>query len=278
MTSMIHRDKSTEDEELRYLDLLKEHFTTVFHEKHPTAMLNLIFNDSYDKILGKNYRKKRISKRKTKKLRDEIVSRLRRKYGRWINLTNFKVKSPSDIRFVTNFNRVYRIEGQGKLYGSPSELVCGGIFYTSHCLERFEERADPLLYANVIIALIETYKTEPTSADILMGLIMTSDYEYGRWKEFLYLNVRVGALVLDDLGEIFIAKTFLTPDMLHPEMKWYQPLINEGEDRDITSFQELIHKKSIPIDKPTFILNSFIEGMIEELMDKIQKGEDYPET
>jgi len=271
MTSMIHRHKTSEEEELRYLDILKKHFTTVFHEKHPTAMLNLIFNDSYDKILGKNYRKQRISKRKTKKLRDEIVDRLRHKYGRWINLTNFKVKSPNDIRFITNFNRVYRIEGQGKLYGSPSELVCSGIFYTSHCLERFEERADPFLYANVIIALMEAYKTEPTSADNLVGLIMTSDYEYGRWKDFLYLNVGVGVLVLDDLGEIFIAKTFLTPDMLHPEMKWYQPLINENDDREITSFQELINKKSTLIDKPTFIHDSLIESMIKDLKDKIKK-------
>lgn len=273
MTSTIHRDKSNEDEELRYLDILKKHFTTVYHEKHPTAMLNLIFNDSYDKILGKDYQKKRISRRKAKKLKDEIVSRLRRKYGRWINLTNFKVKNPNDIRFITNFNRVYRIEGHGKLYGSPSELVCGGVFYTSHSLERFEERADPFLYSNVIVALMDAYKTEPTSADILMGLIMTSDYEYGRWKEFLYLNVRVGALVLDDLGEIFIAKTFLSPDMLHPEMKWYQPLMKEDEYRDITSFQELINKKSIPIEEPTFIHDQLLEGLMEELMKKVQKGE-----
>lgn len=283
MASIIKRSETSQQEEKKYLDILKKHFDAVTCEKHPDAMLNIIFTDAYNKVLGKDYRKERISKRKQKKLREEIINRLRRKYGRWINLTNFKAKNPYKISFQTNFNRVYRIKNVGILYGSPSEIVCEGIFYTSHCLERFEERAKPELYENVTNTLKHLYKTEPTSADILMGLILTSDYEYGKWKstvygtekKFYYLNVSVGALALEDLGDVFIAKTFLTPDMLHPKMKWLKPLLNEDEDEEkITSFKELINLGTIKIDKPQFISDEIIKNIIDDLFNMEEELDD----
>lgn len=261
--TIIRRSAVSKAEEEKYLKILNKHFKTMTCEKHPNAMLNIIFTDAYDKILGKNFKKQRISKKKGKKLRNEILRRLRTKYGRWINLTNFKAKDPGSITFQTNFNRVYRVEDQGILYGSPSEMVCDGIFYTSHCLERFEERADSQLYEPVTNEMKGIYGTEPTSADIMIGLVMSSNYEYGRWREFCYLNVRVGALVLEDLGDVFIAKTFLTPDMLHSEMKWYQPIIDPEEH--INSFQELINLDSTNISEPTFIhdeLLNLISGLL----------------
>ena len=274
MTSILKRSELSQQEEQKYLDTLNKHFDAVTCEKHPNAMFTLIFNEAYDKILGKNFRKERISKRKQIKLREEVVTRLRRKYGRWINLTNFKAKNPYDISFLTNFNRVYRIKNIGILYGSPSEMVCEGIFYTSHCLERFEERADPELYKNVTEALTRIYKTKPTSADIMMGLILTSNYEYGKWKSieyednklFYYLNVSVGALALEDLGDLFIAKTFLTPDMLHPEMKWLQPLFNEEDE--ISSFKELLNLDTIKIDEPTLIYDEIVDAIVMSLFNR----------
>lgn len=249
--SLIRRSQSSKEEEQKYLEILNKHFKTVTCEKHPNAMLNIIFNNAYEKILGFDFKKKRISKRKEKKLKDEIISDLRRRYGRWINLTNFKAKSPDAILFQTNFNRVYKVENQGILYGSPSESICGGIFYTSHCLERFEERADTTVYTSVANEMKKLYKTEPTSADIIIGLIVASNLEYGKWREFRYLNIHTGALVIEDLNDVFIAKTFLTPDMLYKEMTWYQPLMTY--DKKITSFQKLLNMDSIKIEKPLFI-------------------------
>lgn len=264
--SLIRRSTNSKEEEKKYLEALNKHFKAVTCEKHPDAMLNIIFTDAYEKILGRNFRKQRISKKKEKKLKNEIISRLRHKYGRWINLTNFKIKNPAEIYFQTNFNRVYKVEDMGILYGSPSELICDGIFYTSHCLERFEERANPEFYDPITEEMKKIYKTEPTSADIMIGLIMSSNMEYGRWKDFCYLNVRVGALVLENLTDVFIAKTFLTPDMLHPEMTWYQPLI--APDEHFSSFKELMEIDFIKIEKPSFIFDELYDIIGDLFLDR----------
>lgn len=272
--SIIKRDK---EEEQIYLDLLNLHFKTVTYEKHPDAMMNLIFQEAFNKVLGANFAKKRISQRKEKRIKEAVLHQLRAKYGRWINLMNFKIKDKNRAFYRTNFNRVYKVEGLGILYGSPSHMLCGNIFYTSHCLERFEERADPFLYEPVKNRIRELYKTEPTSADIMIGLIMSTNYEYGVWKEFKYLNVQIGVLVLQDLGDVFIAKTFLTPDMLYEGMKerWYQPVLKVSTREigehflDIDSFHsfaDLLKHESRKIEKPTFIVDE-----LTELMGRIQK-------
>jgi hypothetical protein len=274
-TSMgMDRDRSrlirNKEEEQVYLDLLNHHFKTVTAEKHPDAMLNLIFRESYEKVLGVSFAKERIGKRKAKAIRNLILLKLQKKYGRWINLTNFKIKNINQCLFMTNFNRVYNVEGQGKLYGNPSHSISGGVFYTEHCLERFEERVSPHLYEPVTERLRFTFKAEPTSADIMFGLVMSSNLEHGVWKEFKYLNINVGALVLEDLGDVFIAKTFLTPDMLYADMKWYQALIQEGDQ--FHYFADLLKHECIKIEQPDFLINRLAKSLDPETIEKIMKG------
>lgn len=266
--SVLVRDK---EEEKMYLDLLNHHFDAVTAEEYPDAIMNLIFREAYETVLGTYYRKQKVSKKKSQKIRDYVLNKLRRKYGRWINLTNFKIKDVDRCVFMTNFNRVYDVKGHGKLYGSPSQNICGNVFYTTHCLERFEERVPEYLYEPITKQLKKNYKADPTSADIIVALVVLSNKEFGVWKEFKYLNLDVGALVMEDLGDIFIAKTFLAPDMLNEEMRWYAPVVTK--DDTFNSFADLLKHKSERIEKPDFLIDRLAEVLAPAIIEQILRGE-----
>lgn len=264
----ICRPDCDKEEEQNYLELLQKHFPDVStFEKHPDAMLNLIFTEVYEKILGPNYSKKRVSKRKEKIIKNKLIERMRNKYGRWINILSFEFKTPAYARYDTNFNRAYRIKNMGILYGSPSQHLCGNIFLTSHSLERFEERLDPQCYAPITNELINLYKTEPTSADVLVALILTSNMEYALKDNFCYLNIRVGVLVLENLGDIFIAKTFLTDEMIADNLQWYLPL-RKNKNIRLSSFVEFLELEKIKIERPIFLREEIAEMLLNFLTDK----------
>jgi len=271
--SKLTRDKR---EERLYLDLLSNHFDKVTTaEPHPDAIINLIFKDAFDKVLGMNYRKQSISLRKGLKIRNIILERLRKKYGPYINLTHFKIKDAENIRFSTNFNRVFNIKGLGRLYGSPSDLLCGNIFYTTHCLEQLEKRVPEYLYAPLAREIKEAYKMKPTIADIMIGMVMNSNLEYGIWEGFKYINLTYGALVLEDLNDIFIAKTFLTPDMIHRDMEWHAPLLKEGDG--FHSFGDVFKHDSIKISKPTFLIDVLNAIFGDDIAQQVLSGPDDDE-
>jgi hypothetical protein len=258
----IERPDCDKEEEQNYLELLQKHFPGVStFEKHPDAMLNIIFTETYEKVLGPNYSKTRIGKRKEKQIKKILLERMRNKYGRWINILCFEFKNPGHARYDTNFNRVYRIKNVGILYGSPSNYLCGNIFLTSHCLERFEERTSPCYYSPITNQLTELYKTEPTSADIIVALILNSNMEYALKDEFCYLNIRIGVLVIENLGDVFIAKTFLTDDMIANNLQWYLPLIEDSK-KDINSFIEFLELETIKIKKPIFLLEEIANVLL----------------
>ncbi|RLG45583.1 MAG: hypothetical protein DRN81_01310 [Thermoproteota archaeon] len=249
----IKRDKEVEQV---YLALLNEHFETVSLEKYNDAMMNLIFTEACEKTLGKNFRKQRISKRKEKKIKEYVENKLRHKYGKWVNMTDFKIKNISNIFFKTNLDRVFNVPGLGKLYGAYYRCCCGNIFFTEHCLERFEERANPLIYILLRRRMEEHLKGPATSVDILSGLLSASSLEYGRKDNYYHVNATVGILVVEDFGDVFIAKTFLSPDMIKP-VKWFKPDIYDRET--VSSFSDVINCKGEYIDNP-----QFIEEMIQK--------------
>jgi len=260
--------KYGKEEENYYLKLLKKHFgkdNVSTFEEHPDAMISIIWSRTFDEICGKNYQKKRIPQRKQKAIKEKILQKLRSKYGRWINLTNIKFKGVGNASYQTNFNRVYKIKNSGILYGSPNRGSCGNIFVTSHCIERLEERVDPRAYSPLTEDLKRIYKTDPTSADILVGLILNSNKEYAMKDGYCYLNIRMGVLALEDLGDIFIAKTFLTPDMLK-EMEWCQPLIDPEIDIKIDSFADLLKLDTIKIREPKFFEQELAETFFKLLL------------
>lgn len=254
--SSISRNKESEQV---YLALLNEHFKTVLLEKYNDAMLNLIFSDACDSVLGKNFAKKRISARKEKKLKEYIATKLRKKYGRWISFTNFKIKSPHNIQFRTNLDKMYTVPGHGKLFGANYHTACGNIFYTEHCLERFEERVDHKLYNFIMGNIKEVAGAYPTGVDVLSMMILSSRLEYGKVEGYYHVNITSGILVLEDFGNVFIAKTFLSPDMIKPT-KWYLPLV--GNVENMTSFSDVVKSPCDQIDAPDFSTNIMKEAQL----------------
>lgn len=245
--SSITRDK---EQEQVYLALLNEHFKTISLEKYNDAMMNLIFSEACDKVLGKNFTKKRISKRKEKKIKEYVAERIRKKYGKWVNLINFKLKNPFHIQFQTNLDRVFTVTGHGKLFGASYHTACGNIFYTEHSLERFEERVDNNMYNFIMGRIKETAGSYPTTVDVLSMMIMGSPFEYGKIENHYHLNIMSGIVVMEDFGDVFIAKTFLAPNMVK-SVQWYRPDI----DIDMMkSFAEVIKSPCERIEKPTLLI------------------------
>jgi len=267
-TGRIYRNK---EEEHIYHDLLKDHFSSVeTYEKYPDAAFNLLLTAVCDKVLGKNFRKERISQRKSKKINKIVKEKLNKKYGPWITFTNFRIKKDLTIQYRTNLHRIFRVKGRGILYGAEFHDVTGNIFFTSHSIQRFEERADQNYTLPFGGVLKNVFKTEPTSYDLLNYLIRTSNMQYGRIDNYCYLNTVVGYLVLEDLGDVFIAKTFYSNDMKKGDIKWYEA---DADPENATSFADILNSPALPIDEPIFIQDEFKALMgikLEELIEKIK--------
>ena len=265
--SRIQRNKEGEQV---YLDLLNNHFETVTYEKYPDAMMNLIFSESRIHVLGKNYRKEKISQRKKKKIYTEIIKRMRAKYGKYVNITYFKMKGVTQIEFATNLDKVFVVPGHGTLYGAQYHSPCGNIFFTSHSLERFEERVDDDHYAWLKRAITDKDNAEPTTVDIISGMILASDMVYGRYQDFCHLYLPIGILVMEDFGDVFIAKTFLSPDMVKP-VKWYLPEMVRAQKDSLNSFADVMNFGCEEIEQPPFY-DDMIQ-MVKDLMERMEVTE-----
>ena len=240
------------------LAMLNKHFRTATFEKHPKAMLTIIIDQAMDKVLGKKYSKQRISKRKQVKLYEVIINRLRNCYGKYVNFSNFKCKDPGDIKFVTNFDTVYRTEF-GLLYAYVKEGIWSTIFYTEHCLERFDERCREDIREVLDRKVFSLIKAPPTAADIIMTLTVVGkgDFEYGFNEPYYYLNIGPGFLVLEDYMDFFVAKTFLSPKMVDSKISWYQPDLGtdqmEFPSKYFKTLKEILIYKPKPIKMPLFL-------------------------
>jgi hypothetical protein len=215
------------------LSLLNGHFKTYPFEKHPKAMLTILFQRGCDRILGKNFAKQRISKAKEKKLYQFINERLKACYGRWVMVDRFNIKNPYFVRFTCNLTVAFKNEW-GNLYTSSSHRSLEDVFFTAHCFERVEERLPTDVFQQVSGAVIRCMKfyplAVPTSADITFLFTEVSNREHARYNGFIYLNIRVGVLVLQDFGNLYVAKTFLSYEMAETlNLRWVSPLFDDPE-------------------------------------------------
>jgi hypothetical protein len=215
--------KKYDDEwEKRCLEILNKEFHARPVEKHPGALISMEFDAAAKRVLGPDFRKERLSQRKQKALRAELTRRLQLRYGRYVNIQSFEPKG-NGVQFECNLTRCYTTD-QGRLYGSPEWCTCRDVFYTSHCFERFEERAHPDFVKFATDDWKKVYGNAPTAADLLLMMVNAGDHVHapGGGVAF-YLNVWYGALVMDVHDEFCVAKTFLTPDMLSLELDWFEP-------------------------------------------------------
>jgi hypothetical protein len=237
------------------LGLLNKHFKTAVLERYPEAMMMTFVENAWNVVLGKDYKKERVSKAARERIRDNILQQLRTYYGKWITVVNFDKK----FRFRTNFEYVYKTE-HGRLYGNPPNTAFSNLFFTSHSLEQFEERVPLEKYKDFSTAYKRVHGTAPTAADIIPFFVMCC-FQYAVHKNFIYLNVNYGILVLEVLSQhVCIAKTFLSPDMNIPLMSWriIRPefkLFIDNVDPEI--LVDKMKEISDPLDEPSFELPGF---------------------
>jgi len=265
-----------DDTDKAQLEMLNRYFKTTPSEKHPKAMLSMMFEQTFNKVLGENFCKKRVGERKAERYYAVLLKRLQGCYGKYINVTNFRIKRVTNsyqLHFGTNFSRVYKTEF-GLLYGAPYTGLWEKIFYTYHCFQRFDERCPEIYRKVAAIKIAQNIKTKPTTADIVMTLTMLcrGTFQYAKVNNFYYLNIGPGALVLEGYKEFLIVKTFLMPEMVDKNLKWLQPTLKPEYYRKPSQYfcdiRDLFIFDPFSISGPDFWI---------DISDKIEVSEDMVE-
>ena len=271
------------------LAMLNKYFSATPFEKYPRVMIQVLIERATDKVLGKNFAKQRISKKKQRKIQEVIKQMMQGKYGPYINFFMRKMKTDGTIHFSTNFNQVFRVEflndqgfpKRGLLYGSPDNGVGKDIFYTTHCFEQFKARCAPEVYARLSHKLKSIYHSEPTPADVLSLLISYPKPEIGHHGRYYYLGLAACFVVLEDYNDFFVAKTCLKPvrfdpeydgenNMANPAIVWTKPRVSDKTSYDyFRTMRELIKHPCDPIEGPSF-LDDWMREM-EDLLDELEK-------
>jgi hypothetical protein len=200
------------------LKLLNENFKAVCLEKHINAIMHLLVRDATEKVLGKDYKKNKVGIKKQFYIHDLALQQLRLRYG---PLVNIKIVNLKKWAWATNLNNIFKTD-KGRLYGS---FQYEDFFITSHCIERWEERMNHDHYKYYRQFFKKRYHTDPTDFDTLMFTIQLTHQVGLKMMEpnFRYLNINQGCIVLEILGGICVAKTFLSTDMVQNDnlIVWY---------------------------------------------------------
>lgn len=245
------------------LEILNKHFSAKPYEKYSQAMLNHYAMEAYHEVLGKNHSKKRVSERKEREIRNCFIAKLQERYGKWVNVKNFRIKGRGSISYNSNFSIVFTTP-EGKLYRAASRGVSRDVFFTTHCLERSEERIDPSLIAPYTKWLEKKIRSKPTTFDILSGLIFVErDFEHAIVDKSWYLNLKVGVLVMENHEHIFVAKTILAPHMEVEEAPWFRPQLTPEMQQDPNPFtwsiKAILRHNPIRVQRTVYNLDSLEE-------------------
>jgi len=247
------------NDEGEMLKALRCHFKAVLLEKYPQIMLQTIVERCFDRTF-KNYHKDKISKSMAAKFQQDMLEEFRSFYGEWVNICDVNIKKR---KFHSNFYTIIKTE-HGRLYGNNPGSLHDHLFYTTHCFEQFRDRFNCFkTYPLMVLAFKRVRGANPTPADMLRFMALTSG-DYCRVKNFLYVNVHCGVLVLEVLsGGILIAKTFLLPHMDYPKEGWFRTknLILDPIDWEVD-------RGDTPIDKPKFSLEDAEFGHYVYIMQK----------
>jgi hypothetical protein len=140
---------------------------------------------------------------------------------RYGSLVNVKILNVKKWTWATNLNRVYKTD-MGRLFGT---YVYDDLFYTSHSLDRWNERIDHDKFKYFSQFFKIRYHTSPTDLDALMfNIQMTRQIGLKRaYPNYRYLSINQGCLILEVLQGICIAKTFLSCDMAKEDkgISWF---------------------------------------------------------
>lgn len=246
------------------LTLLNKYFKTTVVEKYPEVMINTYADRAWDAVCGPDFNKQRISEKTRVKLRDHILRELRVNYGKWISIINFDKK----LKFATNFEFVYKTEF-GRLYANPPKSGFEHLFFTSHSLKQFDERVPLDKLNDFRLVYKKSFGIDPTAADILLFFVILC-FQFGVKDKFIFINVNYGILVVEVLGDAcFIVKTFLSPDMVTPDISWYnlKPEFNSISTK-LGTFIKDVNSVADPVDEPTFEYSGFDYEFFNNILNK----------
>lgn len=206
------------------LKLLNENFKAVCLDKHINVTMKFLVREATEKVLGKDFKKAKVGVKKQLRIQEIALQQLRARYG---NLINIKIINLKRWHWATNLNYVFKTD-KGRLYGT---FLYDDFFITSHCLDRWEERMNKDHYKYFKQFFKKRFYTDPTNLDTLMFTIELTHQVGIKMSEpnFRYLNINQGCIVLEILGGICIAKTFLSTEMVQEDrfIQWYD-FENEG--------------------------------------------------
>jgi hypothetical protein len=147
---------------------------------------------------------------------------------------------------------VFRTSG-GHIY---KILNSDNVFFTSHSITRFEERITSKILETIKYVHKKRLGTIATSLDLLNYIFMDAiengaEYAIGIGPDkCVYLNVKIGIIVFNRFNNVFVAKTFLTPEMVPiKELKWLSTDFDKVTSKD--SFDKLLDNY-YPISEPCF--------------------------
>jgi len=201
-------------------DILKAHFDSDIKkiEKYLPANLSRLITDTFAEVCGKGYTK-RPSKKQIKKIKNGVVQKIRLRYGKFFDLNDFEYHNRKDsFRLITNLNYSYRHK-KGLLYGHPPDTYLRPLFYTTHSLERFQERVDQKHYKPLAEAYKRVWGSDPTPASIL-DILVGSSLIWGHNRESQFLYPLFGSLLIDNYKGVLVCKTFLLKHMLSEDISW----------------------------------------------------------
>ena len=184
-----------------YLEVLNKYFKVTPLERYPDAMIKLYLKDVSDSVLGISFNKKKIGRKKVKKIYDNVLKKMRVHYGKYVNLTNFQLKNDRSVRFSTNFHLIFKVKNEnqnlGFLYGLDVNCLGKNLLFTSHSLERIEERLPKEIIEAHKKRIKSSFNCEGTILDIASGILMAlSVFQYGIYEDYYYFNLEFGVLVL----------------------------------------------------------------------------------
>ena len=249
--------------EKRTLEMLNRHFRATPFEQYNDSVMSFLLTEARKKAMGAHQNAK-VGKKAESRIYDNFLEGLRSRYGRHINVSLFRFKKNGFYEYVCNLGLAYKTD-QGMLFGVPMDKKVGSdVFYTAHAFDRFEERANPEYVRIVRKALQQGDRVVPTAADIIMFSLGSYDFQYAKEQggPYYHLDIGLGSLLLEDFGEFYVAKTFLSPPMIEPKLKWMIPLRTEEQRMNpLTSFEtlrEVFDLDSIPASQDTHGWTDFI--------------------
>lgn len=231
------------------LQTLNKYFKIDQKEKHIEVTLDQIIESSIQEVIGNS--NKRIGKRKEEKIKESILSKIQSRYGKWANIMYFKSSPYGGFKIETNFQKIYVTE-MGRLYGGYE--IGEGIFFSTHSLDRFEERyADNIPKLKSYLLSLPRFRrcASVTSLDCLILFINAVGHiGISKWKNdqdiylHCYPNVYAdGILIAKKYEDLFVIKTFLDPDEhgfseKRNDIKWRE--LNVAEKCNFSSIRDYL--------------------------------------